>query len=351
MTCRKLRFLTAILVALPAALEAAPEGDRLPLLTGPQQLTQVPQLRAHSVRDKEHFPLPPKASALPVSDALQQQAQELNETMGVCACSIDPFSRQAVHGPIGQVSFKDPTGKRFTVSVVGYEFALKVLKVMAKGFGKNESLDGCYARAHRMAYILEKHGILTGKIIAQGNFRLKDKRAARGWAAWRYHLAPIIAVNDGAKVSAWVLDPALFNEPVPVDTWLGLLLQQKGSSLKETYFTSRFVYHPSKLAENTERWDPSDLMDAKRTLKQINRISRIRHSKGLVRLELAGLELGIPEGFKIHEPSPRAEIRTSDISEDDTRSDRSSPETSVPPLASSQRKAPDFPREQSTPNL
>lgn len=350
MGCRILRSLLLALISWPLALHATPESDRLSLLNEPQT-APIPQLRAQSVKDSEHFPFPADVTILPVGDSLHSEADRLNSTMGTCACSIDPFSRKANHGPIGQVSFKDPTGKRFTVSVVGYEFALKVLKVMSRGFGKNESLDGCYARAHRMAYILEKHGILTGKIIAQGNFRLRDKRTARGWAAWRYHLAPIIAINDGAKVSAWVLDPALFNEPVPVNAWLGLLLQQRGSSLKETYFTSRFVYHPSRLAQNIDNWDQADLKDAKRTLQQINRISRIRHSKGLVRLELAGLELALPDGFKPHEAAPRTEIRTFDISEDDIRSGHASPETSVPPLASSQRKAPDFQRAQSTPNL
>ncbi len=328
-----------VICGVPALANTTPSSDPLispkaqtnklsfPLPQQQRQLNPSAQLRAQSISDLEHFPVNSPESILPIGDSIARHSERLNSTAGACACGVDPFSRQANTGPIGQTSFKDANTKRFSVSVVNFDYALRVFKSLSRAFARNESLDGCYARAHRISYILEKHGLLTGKVTAIGDFRLRDRRTASGVASWRYHMAPLIAINDGANVSAWVLDPTLFNEPVPLTAWLGLLVHQKGSLLKEAYLTSRFVYHPNQKSKTLEHWDAKDLADAKRTLKSLAYVNRIKKSPGLVRMELAGLKVSM-EPLKVMRD--RA-VKTSDISTTDTLSVHSSPETSVLP--------------------
>jgi hypothetical protein len=339
MLCRNLRITIRALLALlitPEALASTPLISNsqtsllrlsFPLPQQQRQLNPSAQLRTQSISDPEHFPVNSPESVLPIGDSIARHSERLNNTAGMCACGVEPFSRQANFGPIGQTSFKDVNEKRFSVSVVNFEYALKVFKTLARAFVRNESLDGCYARAHRISYFLEKHGLQTGKVMAIGDFRLRDRRTASKVASWRYHMAPLIAINDGANVSAWVLDPTLFNEPVPLTAWLGLLVHQKGSSLKEAYLTSRFVYHPNQKKRNIERWDEKDLADANRTLKSLAYVNRIKKSPGLVRMELTGLKASL-EPLKAMLIKT---VKTSDTSTIDTLLGHSSPETSVLP--------------------
>src|SRR4051812_47305501 len=98
------------------------------------------------------------ANAEPASktEIVKSKARAIESTMGECACTIAPASRDADDAPVGKTTLKDLHGDDFTVSVVNDEFALKLFQEMTVQrkipFGFPE--DGCFARAHEMAFQL-----------------------------------------------------------------------------------------------------------------------------------------------------------------------------------------------------
>lgn len=86
--------------------------------------------------------------------------------------------------------------------------------------------DGCYARAHKMCWIINnryKYG--TKKIFSFANAGA-DKLCVQGqkWGGccirWWYHVAPLVTVKTPTGPKAYVFDPAMFNQPVLLSTWL-----------------------------------------------------------------------------------------------------------------------------------
>ncbi len=91
--------------------------------------------------------------------------------------------------------------------------------------------DGCYARAHKMRWILlSKYGYCCQKIFSfanKGNDKLAVKADKWGGCCvtWWYHVAPLIYVNFpipvvGNMPFAMVIDPGMFNGPVLMSAWL-----------------------------------------------------------------------------------------------------------------------------------
>ncbi len=86
--------------------------------------------------------------------------------------------------------------------------------------------DGCYARAHKMCWIINnKYNYGTHKIFSfanAGSDRLSVK--CEKWlgccVTWWYHVAPIVNIKTPGGVKAYVFDPAMFDQPVLLATWL-----------------------------------------------------------------------------------------------------------------------------------
>jgi uncharacterized Zn-binding protein involved in type VI secretion len=88
--------------------------------------------------------------------------------------------------------------------------------------------DCCYARAHRMASIMNVKGIKNQKLWCWplGNDSLNAKKV---WKPndiqnieWKYHVASTVGVVDArGNVKQKVIDPSLFDSPVSIDEWLG----------------------------------------------------------------------------------------------------------------------------------
>lgn len=91
-------------------------------------------------------------------------------------------------------------------------------------------IDGCYARAHKMRWIIEKHfGYCSEKVFSFANqppHRLAVQ--ANKWGGccvkWWFHVTPLIRVRvQFGKITrtlAYVIDPGMFNQPVLLSTWL-----------------------------------------------------------------------------------------------------------------------------------
>lgn len=88
-------------------------------------------------------------------------------------------------------------------------------------------IDGCYARAHKMRWIItQKYHYCCEKIFAfanQGSDTLAVQ--ANKWGGccvfWWYHVAPLVRVRLGRwAVLLMVIDPGMFDKPVLLSTWL-----------------------------------------------------------------------------------------------------------------------------------
>jgi hypothetical protein len=88
-------------------------------------------------------------------------------------------------------------------------------------------IDGCYARAHKMQWIITtKYHYCCEKIFSFAN-QNNDRLAVRAnkWGGccvgWWYHVAPLVRVRLGRfAVLLLVIDPGMFNKPVLLSTWL-----------------------------------------------------------------------------------------------------------------------------------
>ena len=202
------------------------------------------------------------------SELLQMHSGLLNASLGTCACSTQSASMPSK--PLGQITLKDFNGRKFAVSVTSFEFALKIFQFLdgKRRHGEWPRFEGCYAQAEQSAFLLEKRGVLVGKIMATGSFQILSEDLKGGSVVWGFHVAPIVVVDEGEKRGVWVLDPALFSEPVPVETWLALLVQNPRAKLEEVFFTNRFVFHPRNKKLRLGTWRTVDLKLARSILDQ-----------------------------------------------------------------------------------
>ena len=99
--------------------------------------------------------------------------------------------------------------------------------------------NGCWARAHEMCRLIERHFDLdpldvVAKIWNFGDLKVKSDNNPTCLVEWKYHVAPV--VNVGTELL--VIDPSLFEGPVTIDVW-----QDRQSELsRDSIFTTRDAY-------------------------------------------------------------------------------------------------------------
>jgi glutaminase-like protein len=88
-------------------------------------------------------------------------------------------------------------------------------------------IDGCYARAHKMCFILNnKFNYATHKVFSfawpMGSYSLSVKGEKWGGCCinWWYHVAPLVNIKTPSGTKAYVFDPSMFDQPVLLATWL-----------------------------------------------------------------------------------------------------------------------------------
>ncbi len=86
--------------------------------------------------------------------------------------------------------------------------------------------DGCYARAHKMCWILNNtYHYATHKIFSFANsgsdqLSVQCQKWGGCCVRWWYHVAPLVNIKTTTGVKAFVFDPAMFDQPVLLATWL-----------------------------------------------------------------------------------------------------------------------------------
>jgi hypothetical protein len=90
--------------------------------------------------------------------------------------------------------------------------------------------DGCYARAHKMRWIIENHfGYCSEKVFSFANvgdhgLAVQANKWGGCCVGWWFHVTPLIRVKVRfgriIRTMAYVIDPGMFNQPVLLSTWL-----------------------------------------------------------------------------------------------------------------------------------
>ncbi len=131
-------------------------------------------------------------------------------------------------------------------------------------------IDGCYARAHKMRWIITtRYRYCCEKVFSFAN-QNDDRLAVRAdkWGGccvtWWYHVAPLVRtrVRFGrlSLVLALVIDPGLFDKPVLLSTWLSA---QQNSACHANAHVSMYsiqpgsAYTPADYTGTTFNTDPS----------------------------------------------------------------------------------------------
>lgn len=86
--------------------------------------------------------------------------------------------------------------------------------------------DGCYARAHKMCWILNNtfhygtHKIFSFANAGSDMLSVHAQKWGGCCVTWWYHVAPLVNIKTPSGVKAYVFDPAMFNQPVLLSVWL-----------------------------------------------------------------------------------------------------------------------------------
>lgn len=187
-------------------------------------------------------------------------------SLGLCALFL--FCAHA-RAEFAQVELTDYFGKPFSISLVDQTRAEKLFQEMASQkhipFGYPD--DGCYARAHEMARLLDDRGVTSGKVFSVGSLHVRTKKGQDVY--WGWHVAPILAVKERAgKWQLYVIDPSIFAKPVIVEAWKNSQLADPDAYVSALHYTKRFVYNYNwgNFIE-LDDYDPDDLTHTAETLR------------------------------------------------------------------------------------
>jgi hypothetical protein len=137
--------------------------------------------------------------------------------------------------------------------------------------------DGCYARAHYMARKMERKKIISAKVFIHGKYlHVNSSSSPSKEVFWGYHVAPVIKVRVGEKIEPMVIDPSLFDRPVPVKEWEKIQTRPPGR-FSTAYYTRRFQYSvPAELSTKPEFYHPFDVSNMQSVLKTYKKFEKKR---------------------------------------------------------------------------
>jgi hypothetical protein len=158
-----------------------------------------------------------------------------DKTLAIDVASIDPTKFNVVGRYL-----KFPTFRLCTRVVPNYTIAKKIFDYCASQscslpgpYGVAPCIpfqyviDGCYARAHKMRWIItKKFRYCCDKVFSFANqnsdvLSVQANKWGGCCVTWWYHVAPLIRMKLGRfGVLALVIDPGMFNKPVLLSTWL-----------------------------------------------------------------------------------------------------------------------------------
>lgn len=178
---------------------------------------------------------------------------------------------------IKEKSLMDADGNPCVVSEISYEYLVELFKKIAarKDIPFKYPEDGCYARAHEMAMMLEDEGVIAAKVFIEGDLKVVTANSPKGYVEWWYHVAPVVKVMSAGKEVVYVIDPSIYDRPVPVDEWFAIQTKESKTS-KVTYFNERFHYTPGDKKTKLTAYKESDVTSGKEKLRNYLEIQEAR---------------------------------------------------------------------------
>jgi hypothetical protein len=189
--------------------------------------------------------------------------------VGACALAQGPVPQSAVRPTV--VLNAPDTGQRLSVSVLDAPEAQACFNDLAERLDIPHGYlaDGAHARAHKMVRILDDKDITAAKAWVLGDIYMDSKLF--GEVGLIFHVAPVVYVRMGEAPILCVLDPSLFDRPVPHATWKAKLLAKSKAKLQRAYFSSRFAYDPEDRTKVLTAYELDALNDMDATNRTFGR--------------------------------------------------------------------------------
>jgi hypothetical protein len=123
--------------------------------------------------------------------------------------------------------------------------------------------NGCWARAHEMCRLMIADGAQPEKVWIRGWLAVSSHNKPDCLVNWAWHVAPTLQVLINGWPQTYVIDPSLFNEPVPLATWKGI----QGDPSASLTPTGADQYWPDGGTDPTYAGTNSDLAHYRNVLK------------------------------------------------------------------------------------
>lgn len=128
--------------------------------------------------------------------------------------------------------------------------------------------NGCMARAHEMARIINESGYKCEKLFIFSEVRDGKLQAYNGsgkcCATWRWHVAVIVVYENYRSHVKAIFDPGIFNEPVSIETWKNACTNQQAQGSNCTEIKSQIQvekYKPSEVYTTSMVGEAPDTYD------------------------------------------------------------------------------------------
>lgn len=207
----------------------------------------------------------------------QAQSPSLNRAVDLCLQGFSEVKNSGkviceVDKQVQKSSLSNIDNKTFEVSSLSYEYLQELFGWLRsqKHIPFEYPEDGCYARAHEMARLLESKGVIAGKAFIEGDLRVETKNSPKGYVEWWYHVAPVVNVRVDGQLKAYVIDPSIFDRPVPAEEWYHIQTKHQLGRTDATYYTPRFNIGPFEKGEMKTTFDSTELKEMKDVLKEIS---------------------------------------------------------------------------------
>ena len=180
-----------------------------------------------------------------------------------------------------QILASPDNGLQITVSVLDPQEAQSLFTELAERRDIPHGFlpDGSFARAHKMVRLLDDRNVTAAKAWVLGELFVDSQRF--GEVGLTYHVAPAVFLREGRSTALYVLDPSLFDKPVPHAAWKAKLLAKPKAKLERAYFTTRFAYDPRDRAKAMSGYEEEALRDMNATNRECSRnLFMFDHAKG-----------------------------------------------------------------------
>lgn len=115
--------------------------------------------------------------------------------------------------------------------------------------------DGCWARASEMCRLMIAEGEQPSKVWLRGWLHTLTRNSPNCYVNWGYHVAPVLDVSVGGSTQTYVVDPSLFDDVVPLATWISV----QGDPAATATITAASQYGPYGGTDPTYSQTQTDL--------------------------------------------------------------------------------------------